>query len=130
MWVDGRQEVLIGPNGVVGEAFGANTDGSIIVGGNCSAGEQAAWMWRRESGITCYPPPRLRLGGFNVLMQATSEDGRIVAETIIGLLQMDEFSYLNSGFTPTLPSQTRGTFRMTDLLRWARVDPFTRNEPQ
>ena len=56
--------------------------------------------------------------------------GRIVAETIIGLLQMDEFSYLNNGFTPTLPSQTRGTFRMTDLLRWARVDPFTRNEPQ
>ncbi len=56
--------------------------------------------------------------------------GRIVAETIIGLLQMDEFSYLNNGFTPTLPSQTRGTFKMTDLLRWARVDPFTRNEPQ
>jgi Animal haem peroxidase len=56
--------------------------------------------------------------------------GRIVAETIIGLLQMDEFSYLNSGFSPTLPSQTRGTFKMTDLLRWARVDPFTRNEPQ
>lgn len=56
--------------------------------------------------------------------------GRIVAETIIGLLQMDEFSYLNNGFSPTLPSQTPGNFRMTDLLRWARVDPFTRNEPQ
>jgi hypothetical protein len=56
--------------------------------------------------------------------------GRIVAETIIGLLQLDEFSYLNNGFSPTLPSQTPGTFRMTDLLRWARVDPFTRNEPQ
>ena len=78
MWVDGRQEVLVGPNGVVGEAFGANTDGSIVVGGNCSAGEQAAWMWRRESGVTCYPPPRLRLGGFNVLMRATSDDGRVV----------------------------------------------------
>jgi hypothetical protein len=56
--------------------------------------------------------------------------GRIVAETIIGLLQLDEFSYLNNGFSPTLPSETPGTFRMTDLLRWARVDPFTRNEPQ
>ncbi|MGH3876557.1 MAG: peroxidase family protein [Actinophytocola sp.] len=52
--------------------------------------------------------------------------GRIVAETIIGLLQLDEFSYLNSGFRPTLPSQTSGTFRMTDLLRWARVDPISR----
>jgi hypothetical protein len=54
--------------------------------------------------------------------------GRIIAETIIGLLQMDEFSYLNNGFTPTLPSQAGGVFKMTDMLRWARVDPFTRNE--
>jgi hypothetical protein len=52
--------------------------------------------------------------------------GRIVAETLIGLLQLDEFSYLNSGFRPTLPSQTPGTFKMTDLLRWARVDPSSR----
>jgi hypothetical protein len=53
--------------------------------------------------------------------------GRIVAETIIGLLQLDEFSYLNTGFQPTLPSQTPGTFKITDLLRWARVDPASRN---
>ncbi|HEV2778879.1 MAG TPA: peroxidase family protein [Actinophytocola sp.] len=52
--------------------------------------------------------------------------GRIVAETIIGLLQLDEFSYLNSGFRPSLPSQTAGDFKMTDLLRWARVDPVSR----
>jgi probable HAF family extracellular repeat protein len=79
MWTDGREEVLTGPNGIVGEAFGANSDGSIIVGGNCSPGEQAAWMWRRESGITCYPPPRQRpLQNFLVLMLSTSEDGRVV----------------------------------------------------
>jgi hypothetical protein len=54
--------------------------------------------------------------------------GRIVAETIIGLLQLDEFSYLNNGFRPTLPSQTSGTFKMTDLLRWARVDPASRGQ--
>jgi hypothetical protein len=52
--------------------------------------------------------------------------GRIVAETIIGLLARDEFSYLNTGFRPTLPAQTAGTFKMTDLLRWARVDPVSR----
>jgi hypothetical protein len=52
--------------------------------------------------------------------------GRIVAETIIGLLQLDEFSYLNAGFEPELPSQTSGDFKMTDLLRWARVDPVSR----
>jgi hypothetical protein len=52
--------------------------------------------------------------------------GRIVAETIIGLLELDEFSYLNSGFEPSLPSRTPGDFTMTDLLRWARVDPVSR----
>ncbi|HEU5472630.1 MAG TPA: peroxidase family protein [Actinophytocola sp.] len=54
--------------------------------------------------------------------------GRIVAETIIGLLQLDEFSYLNNNFRPTLPSTTPGNFKITDMLRWARVDPATRNE--
>ncbi|HEX4098946.1 MAG TPA: peroxidase family protein [Pseudonocardiaceae bacterium] len=54
--------------------------------------------------------------------------GRIVAETIIGLLQLDKSSYLNTGFRPSLPSQTRGTFTMTDLLRWARVDPASRGQ--
>ncbi len=78
MWVDGREEVFTGPNGIVGEAFGANSDGSIIVGGNCSPGEQAGWMRRREGGITCYPPPRQRVPGYVVLMLSTSEDGRVV----------------------------------------------------
>jgi hypothetical protein len=54
--------------------------------------------------------------------------GRIVAETIIGLLQLDEFSYLNNGFRPTLPAQQSGTFKMTDMLRWARVDPTSRGQ--
>ncbi|HEX6684175.1 MAG TPA: peroxidase family protein [Candidatus Limnocylindrales bacterium] len=54
--------------------------------------------------------------------------GRIVAETILGLLARDEFSYLNTGFRPSLPSQTSGTFKMTDLLRWARVDPTSRGQ--
>ncbi|HEY6424313.1 MAG TPA: peroxidase family protein [Pseudonocardiaceae bacterium] len=54
--------------------------------------------------------------------------GRIVAETIIGILQLDKSSYLNTGFRPSLPSQTPGTFRMTDLLRWAKVDPASRGQ--
>ncbi|HKR52465.1 MAG TPA: hypothetical protein VJT72_23390, partial [Pseudonocardiaceae bacterium] len=54
--------------------------------------------------------------------------GRIVAETIIGLLQLDKSSYLNTGFRPSLPSKTPGTFTMTDLLRWARVDPASRGQ--
>jgi hypothetical protein len=54
--------------------------------------------------------------------------GRIVAETIIGLLQLDKTSYLNTGFRPFLPSRARGTFTITDLLRWAKVDPASRGQ--
>jgi len=54
--------------------------------------------------------------------------GRIVAETILGLLARDEFSILNTGFSPSLPSQTPGNFKMTDMLRWARVDPTSRGQ--
>jgi heme peroxidase len=54
--------------------------------------------------------------------------GRIVAETIIGILQLDKSSYLNTNFRPFLPSQTPGTFTMTDLLRWAKVDPASRGQ--
>jgi hypothetical protein len=56
--------------------------------------------------------------------------GRIVGEVFIGLLQLDPNSYLAAapGFRPTLPTQTPGDFRMTDLLRFARVDPTSRGQ--
>jgi hypothetical protein len=56
--------------------------------------------------------------------------GRIVGEVFLGLLQLDTNSYLRAqpGWTPTLPSQTAGTFKMTDLLRFARVDPASRGQ--
>ncbi|MDQ4093668.1 MAG: peroxidase [Actinomycetota bacterium] len=54
--------------------------------------------------------------------------GRIVAETIIAMLQLDKSSYLNTRFRPSLPSKTPRTFTMTDLLRWARVDPASRGQ--
>ena len=79
MWLDGRQEIFVGPHGIVGEAFGINSDGSIVTGANCNPGEPTGWIWRREGGITCYPPPRQRpLQHYQVLMQSTSEDGRVV----------------------------------------------------
>jgi hypothetical protein len=56
--------------------------------------------------------------------------GRIVAEVIIGLLQLSPGSYLNvnPGFRPTLPSRQAGDFRMVDLLTFARVDPASRGQ--
>jgi Animal haem peroxidase len=56
---------------------------------------------------------------------------RIVGEVFVGLLQLDSRSYLRAapaGWRPTLPAQSPGTFAMTDLLRWARVDPATRGQ--
>jgi hypothetical protein len=56
--------------------------------------------------------------------------GRIVGEVFVGVLQLDPASYLvaNPQFRPTLPTQTPGDFRMTDLLRFARVDPASRGQ--
>jgi Animal haem peroxidase len=55
--------------------------------------------------------------------------GRIVAEVFIGLLQSDPSSWVVSrpGWQPTLPSKN-GTFRMTDFLTFAGVDPASRGQ--
>jgi hypothetical protein len=55
--------------------------------------------------------------------------GRIVAEVLIGLLQSDPGSYLATQprWQPTLPSRD-GTFRMTDFLTFAGVDPRSRGQ--
>lgn len=48
---------------------------------------------------------------------------RIVGEVFIGLLQADPSAYVSAkpDWKPTLPAATPGTFRMTDLLRFAGV---------
>ncbi|MCW6005284.1 hypothetical protein K1W54_11920 [Micromonospora sp. CPCC 205371] len=54
---------------------------------------------------------------------------RLIGEVFIGLLQLDSRSYLRAApanWRPTLPAQRPGSFKMTDLLRWARVDPASR----
>jgi hypothetical protein len=57
--------------------------------------------------------------------------GRIVAEVLIGLLQMDRDSFLNArpSWKPTLPTRSgtvTGDFTMVDLLTVAGVDPASR----
>jgi hypothetical protein len=54
--------------------------------------------------------------------------GRIVAEVLIGLLQADPKSFLSRqpGWTPTLTAAGR-SFRMTDFLTFAGVDPASRH---
>jgi len=48
--------------------------------------------------------------------------GRIVAETLIGLLRSDPMSYLSMApdWTPTLPARNAGQFTMTDLIDLAQ----------
>jgi hypothetical protein len=56
--------------------------------------------------------------------------GRLVGEVIVGLLESDPASYLSydTAWQPTLPSQTRGDFRMVDFLTFAGVDPKSRGQ--
>lgn len=57
--------------------------------------------------------------------------GRIVAEVIIGLLQLDPASYLSAqpSWQPTLPSRLgRGRFDMVDFLTFAGVSPADRGQ--
>jgi hypothetical protein len=55
---------------------------------------------------------------------------RIVGEVFLGLLALDEDSYLSDSprWRPTLPSRVRGSFTMVDLLTFARVDPASRGQ--
>jgi hypothetical protein len=55
--------------------------------------------------------------------------GRIVTEVFVGLLRSDPASYLAADprWRPTLPARS-GTFRMTDFLTFAGVDPASRGQ--
>ena len=87
-WVDGRQELFLGPGGAVGAAEAASSDGSIVVGRICNPAAilgdptyQSAWMWTRQDGTRCLPAPRLRVSPgppINVDANATSDDGRVI----------------------------------------------------
>jgi probable HAF family extracellular repeat protein len=80
-WVDGDQELYVGPHGPVGEARAVNVDGSVVVGQTCSFADptdQSAWVWT-PTGVRCYPAPRVRpLQPFISMALATSDDGRVI----------------------------------------------------
>ena len=54
-----------------------------------------------------------------------SVGSHIVGEVFVSLLRADQSAYLstNPAWTPTLPSATPGTFKMTDMLKYAGVVP-------
>jgi probable HAF family extracellular repeat protein len=88
-WADGRQELLPGPDGLVGPANGVNGDGTIVVGRNCSPAAaapsapnfQSAWVWSTQAGTRCLPPPRLLASPGPLIIveaNATSDDGKVI----------------------------------------------------
>ena len=88
-WVDGRQELFPGPDGFVGIASAANSDGTIVVGRICSPAAlrpgdpnfQSAWVWTARDGTKCLPAPSLRASPGPVIIveaNATSDDGRVI----------------------------------------------------
>ena len=84
-WIDGKQTLFTGENGVViGQAFATNHDGSIIVGQVCKPAnplDQSAWIWTARDGVQCLEVPRRRTaieGVFIGNARATSDDGRVI----------------------------------------------------
>jgi probable HAF family extracellular repeat protein len=88
-WVDGREDLIPGADGFVGQARAANIDGSILVGQTCRPAlggtDQSAWMWTAQGGTKCLPAPaRITVPGPGVgpsiLVQAnaTSDDGQVI----------------------------------------------------
>src|SRR5688572_12882790 len=60
----------------------------------------------------------------------TGVGARIIAEVFLGLLELNQSSYLarNPRWRPTLPSRIPGVFDMVDLLTCAGVDPASRGQ--
>jgi probable HAF family extracellular repeat protein len=82
-WVGRVQEMILGPIGPVGEAFAVNRDGSIIAGTRCTfvGLVPTGWKWTAAGGVQCLPvqkPPELRDLPYSVLVETTSEDGRVM----------------------------------------------------
>jgi len=78
-WIDGRQELLVGPLGPVSEAQAINHDGSIIAGTRCSGITQNGWILTPRDGIECLPAPAaLQPGGPVIEALSLSDDGRVI----------------------------------------------------
>ena len=93
--------------------------------------ERTGRVWRRASSgdtpLWYYVLKEAELSGGARLVGVGA---RIVGEVFLGLLTLDEHSYLwrHRRWRPTLPSRARGTFGMVDLLTFAGVDPASRRQ--
>lgn len=85
-WVDKTQTLIQGPQGMVGEAFAASRDGSLITGTGCNpsapiVNSSTGWRWTADKGVECLEVPRprwLKNLPYQTLVFATSDDGRVM----------------------------------------------------
>jgi probable HAF family extracellular repeat protein len=100
-WVNLRQELIVGPGGPTGEAFGVNRDGTLVVGQVCNPFDtrvSSAWTWSAADGVRCYPmmrPPTLPNLPYNTAMMATSDDGRVIGGSFTFGLDAEALLWLN-----------------------------------
>ncbi len=100
-WVNLKEQVIQGPTGAVGEAFGANHDGSIIVGGNCdptTTVKTSAWRWTAAQGVQCFPvtpPPTAPRLPYTASMRSTSDDGQVIGGSLSFGLDSESVIWLN-----------------------------------
>lgn len=79
VWREGRQELLIGPFGAVGEAYDVNSNATIVVGESCDPLDLSAWSWTPDNGVVCQRIDAPEEGRtFVTQMLSTSEDGRVI----------------------------------------------------
>jgi probable HAF family extracellular repeat protein len=90
MWVNGT-EYLIDPNGVAGDAWGVNSDGTFIVGGSHPSNSEHAWRWSKATGQF---DDLGTFGGWlaNSEGRAVSDDGSVVVGWSGGF--MDEYAFI------------------------------------
>jgi probable HAF family extracellular repeat protein len=87
-WLNGRQELIPGVDHYVGQAWGTNVDGSVVVGRDCRpalGNDQSAWVWTAQAGTKCLPAPqKITVPGpgvgpaVGVQARATSDDGQVI----------------------------------------------------
>src|SRR6266850_112205 len=99
-WVQLRQELFRGPSGMVGEAFAANRDGTIVVGGNCdpTTPVTSAWVWTANQGVVCFPVrplPSFPNVPYTANMLATSDDGSVIGGALSFGLESESVIWLN-----------------------------------
>ena len=95
----------------------------------CRSSRTTAWRWRTRprSGTTCWPRPSCWRTALTLGPTGRAHRRRGLHRPAAARHRLVPAGAARAG-RPTLPSQTPGTFKMTDLLRFARVDPASRGQ--